>query len=279
LLFTVPEQLRATQSHQVWLWTFLTNWTEPYNGGVYGFGHFWSLAVEEQFYLLWPFIVLCCRPRALLWVCAVSAAIALAVRCALVATHFSRETLYMFTVCRMDALTLGALAAALVRVTEARESLQRAAPRIALVGVGLFIVFALLTRGFAIFDISTQTVGYTLLSISFALFVLAAVLPATTAPLRMTMSALAWQPLRLVGRYSYGMYVLHLPLHVFWGGPLFHRLAPRPTPWESLAYTVVLTGLSFALAAMSYELFEKRVMRLKSKLVPTWSPVVESART
>jgi peptidoglycan/LPS O-acetylase OafA/YrhL len=278
LLFTVPEPLRATQSHQVWLWTFLTNWTEPYNGGVYGFGHFWSLAVEEQFYLLWPLIVLCCRPRALAWVCAIAAAIALGVRCALVATHFSHETLYMFTVCRMDALTLGAAAAALIRIPEARAFLQKSSARIAWAGVGLLLVFAVLTRGFSMYDISTQIVGYTLLSLSFALIVLAAVLPTTTAPLRMTMSALAWKPLRLVGRYSYGMYVLHLPLHVFWGGPLFHQLAPRPTPWESLAYTVVLTGLSFALAALSYELFEKRVMRLKRKLVPTWSPAVESAQ-
>jgi peptidoglycan/LPS O-acetylase OafA/YrhL len=270
LLVTLPEQFHSTQSHQVWLWTFLTNWTEPYNGGVYGFGHFWSLAVEEQFYLLWPFIVLRCGLRPLLWVCGASVVIALAVRCAFEAAHLSHETLYMFTVCRMDALTLGAAAAALIRMPEVYAFLQRNASRIAMAAAAAFVVFALLTRGFAMYDVSTQTIGYTLLSLSFALFILLTALPAKTAVLGLTLRALAWKPLRLVGRYSYGMYVLHLPLHVFWGAPLFQRLAPKPTPWESLAYTAVLTVLSFALAAVSYELFEKRVMRLKSRLVPTW---------
>jgi len=270
-LATLPEQLRATQSHQVWLWTFLTNWTEPYNGGVYGFGHFWSLAVEEQFYLLWPLIVLRCGPRALLWVCAASVVIALGVRCAFEAAHVSRDALYMFTICRMDALTLGAAAAALVRIPAAYAFLQKNVSRIAVVGAAVFVAFALLTRGFAMYDLSTQTIGYTLMSLAFALVILLTVLPTTTAPLRMTMRALAWKPLRLIGRYSYGMYVIHLPLHVFWAGPLFQRFAPRPTPWESLAYTVVLTALSFALAAVSYEFFEKRVMRLKSRLVPTFA--------
>src|ERR1043165_9488354 len=38
-------------------WLYLSNWTDLYTHGVNGFGHFWSLAVEEQFYLAWPLAV------------------------------------------------------------------------------------------------------------------------------------------------------------------------------------------------------------------------------
>jgi peptidoglycan/LPS O-acetylase OafA/YrhL len=262
LLQTMPEQLRATESHQVWLWTFLSNWTEPFDGGVYGFTHFWSLAVEEQFYLLWPFIVLRCRPSALLWVCAASVAIAVVARSVLLVAHFPHEALYMFTICRMDALALGAAVAALMRIPAALTRLQHLVPRIAVAAAVTLIATAAGTRGFAMYDVSTQTGGYTLLSLAFALIVLLTALP-TSGALRMVMRMLGCAPLRLIGRYSYGMYVLHLPLHVFFGAALLHRFAAQPAPALSLAYTAAMTVASFILAAGSYELFERRFLRMK----------------
>jgi len=61
----LPHELLASQRHQIWLWTFLSNWMDPAGGGVSGFTHFWSLAVEEQFYLLWPLAVLRLAPERL----------------------------------------------------------------------------------------------------------------------------------------------------------------------------------------------------------------------
>ena len=65
-----------------------------------------------------------------------------------------------------------------------------------------------------------QLAGYTLIAIGFAVELVAA-LPVAGAPAR----ALAWAPLRRIGTYSYGMYVLHAPLHVYVGRPLFARRA------------------------------------------------------
>jgi peptidoglycan/LPS O-acetylase OafA/YrhL len=123
------------------------------------------------------------------------------------------------------------------------------------------------TRGLAMYDISTQTIGYTLLSAAFALMLLLAALP-TTGAVRATMNVLAAKPLRLIGRYSYGMYVLHLPLHTYLGITLLHKYAGVVTPTKCLLYIVVMTAVSFCLAALSYELFERRFLRLKLYLLP-----------
>jgi peptidoglycan/LPS O-acetylase OafA/YrhL len=82
------------------------------------------------------------------------------------------------------------------------------------------------------------------------------------------MRLLSSTPLRLIGRYSYGMYVFHLPLHTFFGLVVLHSLVGVATPAEGLVYVIVITALSFGLAALSYELFEKRFLRLKLRLMP-----------
>jgi peptidoglycan/LPS O-acetylase OafA/YrhL len=72
-----PAGLAESARHQAWLWCYVTNvylaragaWALPY------VSHFWSLAVEEHFYLLWPIVVLTSTRAALLRICvAVSAA-------------------------------------------------------------------------------------------------------------------------------------------------------------------------------------------------------------
>jgi peptidoglycan/LPS O-acetylase OafA/YrhL len=264
---TLPAQMQATVKNQVWLWTFPANWTEPCGAEVHGFGHFWSLAVEEQFYLLWPFVVFLCGPKALVRVCIVVAAAALGARCLLLLAHYPPEALYMFTYCRMDALALGALAAALVRIPATLAWLQQSVRKVAWVALVMLLATAAGTRGLAMYDVSTQTIGYTLLSASFALILLLAALP-TTGGLRAAMSVLASKPLRLIGRYSYGMYVYHLPLHTLFGIALLHRFSGDVTPTETLIYIVVMTVVSFVIAALSYELFEKRFLKLKFRLMP-----------
>ena len=174
---TTPEGLRATANHQVWLWTFLSNWAAPFGAEVHGFGHFWSLAVEEQFYLLWPFIVFLCGPARLLRVCAGVAALALATRCWLIHEHFPQEALYMFTICRMDALAMGAAAAALIRIPSTLALLQRSVKTVAWLAAGMLLATTAGTRGLAMYEVSTQSIGYTLLSVAFALVLLLAALP------------------------------------------------------------------------------------------------------
>lgn len=266
-LLGTPGQLRDSATHQVWLWTFLVNWTQPFVGSVAGFGHFWSLAVEEQFYLLWPLVVLRTPPATLLKVCLWVIGGALAIRIVLLSLRLPPDAIYMFTVCRMDALAFGAAAAALIRIPNMLERARRATTTIVAVAVGLFLVTLLGTSEFAMHDVRTLSLGYTTLSCAFALLILLTVLP-TTGIVALGMRILAWNPLRRIGRYSYGMYVFHLPLHVFLGAPLLYQLVPKLTPRIILGYTLAMIALTFVVAALSFELFESRFLRMKRLLTP-----------
>jgi peptidoglycan/LPS O-acetylase OafA/YrhL len=265
---TLPPQLRDTEHNQIFLWTFLLNWSAPFGKIVFGFGAFWSLAVEEQFYLLWPWVIARCDARRTLGVSIVVALVALFSRYALAAIHAPQDALYMFTTSRMDALALGAAAAALVRMPGARAAIERHATRVATLAVAILVVDFFLTRGYAAYDAHSQAYGYTVLATGFALLMLVTAVPTRGIP-ELVVRGLSLSPLRTVGRYSYAMYVFHMPLHVFFGGALLHRLAgPNPTHAQAFVYITASIAANFMAAAASYQLFERHFLQLKEKLMP-----------
>jgi peptidoglycan/LPS O-acetylase OafA/YrhL len=267
LLGLAPPELTASMHHQLWLWLFLTNWFAPLAVGVAGFGHFWSLAIEEQFYLLWPGIVRHCAAPRLIRVCLFLIVAALAGRLIMMAMGASHEALYMFTICRMDALAAGAAAAAMLRVPNYAEQAERHNGLIFMSAIAILLIGAAVTRAYAINGAVTQSIGYTILSVGFAAIVGLGALPAPRhmQPLWKLLSS---APLRLVGRYSYAMYVLHLPLHLFVGLPLLHRLAPHLSSGIALVYIAAVIALTFGLSAMSYRYFERPFLSMKHRFVP-----------
>jgi peptidoglycan/LPS O-acetylase OafA/YrhL len=271
-LGVAPDRLLEDREHRIWLWTFLINWSEPLGAGVAAFPHFWSLAVEEQFYLVWPFVVRRTSPRGLLHVVLALALIALASRIALVSVGFGEGGPYMFTICRMDALGLGGAVAAILRIPEYRALVIRRRFAIA-IGVSVLFVGGLFaTSGYPRAGERDQTFGYTVLAIVFATLVLLAVLDHERGYGQIG-TVCRNAVLRSFGKYSYGIYVFHQPLNQMIGEPLFLRLHPQaPGLLAGCVYMLTVTAASYSLALVSYHGYEKHFLALK-RYFPSNRPV------
>ena len=250
--------------HQVWFWTYLANWAEPFGRSVSIFPHFWSLSIEEQFYLFWPLFVRRLRPRSLVALCGGLVVAAIVSRVVFRAS-IGPDAAYMFTVCRADALALGAIGAVAVRTPRLYEFLAAQGTRLRWYGIAL--IFAVLAmKGAPRTGVLTQSFGYTILAIAFALLVVHAAIASAENASSLRLESAA--PLRAIGRYSYAMYVFHTPLHILLGLPLVAWItgvdahSPHGILF-ALAYFVGAVGVTFVAGFVSYHLLEKHFLVLK----------------
>ena len=263
----LPEKMISTQHHQIWLWTFMVNWTEPFGRSVEGFSHFWSLAVEEQFYFLWPFLLHRRNPETVFRLSIGLIVLAFVIRCVLVLSGAKNGVLYMFTFCRMDALAAGAAAAALVRMPRGIEAFRRHAHHWWLAGLILLAAGAVPTGIYALEGTGTYTVGYTMLSLAFAALVLGGITDVGGSR-HIYQRILNLKPLRSAGKYSYGMYIFHMFIIVGAGGWILARLQPTFPIWYPAIYALLIAVLSYCVAFVSYHGFEKYFLKLKQRFTP-----------
>lgn len=277
LLFIVPRlpsfgQFSSLRGDQIWYWTYLMNVEVALRGWhrLSAVSHFWSLAVEEQFYLVWPWIVFVLNRRTLMRVCLGMVIASLCVRVALHAMHLPMAA-FVLTPARMDALALGALVALIAREPGGLGRLKNWAPAtVASSAVPLAIVF-LWGPGFEPFDPVVATIGYTLLAILFAgILAVAVTAPPGSIPGRL----FAHRFLRFLGRYSYALYIFHLPV-ILWTSRLIQparipSLAGSNLP-ALLLFVTVTASISLTAAVLSWHLFEAQLLKLKS-LFPYESP-------
>jgi peptidoglycan/LPS O-acetylase OafA/YrhL len=257
----------ASHRHQAWLWTFTSNWAQPFGADVSGFSHFWSLAVEEQFYLLWPFVVLLAAGSRLLIVCATLVVIALASRAVMLGSGAKPELLYMFTFCRMDALAMGA-AMAVVSLHEPAMRWIRAHSRSLLAEVlVVLLVVALYSHSYSVYDPQTLLMGQTLIAAAFAALIVSIGYVPPGAVGHGLRRMLEWGWLRRVGRYSFAMYVFHLPLLAAFGGDLRRWLAFSGSALP-LLYALAAILLSYLAGVLSWHLLEKHFLALKARGAP-----------
>lgn len=254
-----PETL-ASYSQQGWLWVFLSNWTQPFHGTVRWFPHFWSLAVEEQFYLVWPLVVALVPARHLLSATLLTVALAVAARAGLHGAGVRADAIYMFTVTRMDALALGAAAAILVRRADVRGWLCERPFSLAGVGLAIALFAAILTRAFNTSSTGTILFGYTLLALAATLLLLA--LYASHGTGNALDRLFSQRALRACGKYSYAMYVGHMLLIQLLGLKLAALLAPAGS-LQPVLYALAFVVLSYVFGWLSYNFFERHFLALK----------------
>jgi peptidoglycan/LPS O-acetylase OafA/YrhL len=267
---------------QAWAWLYAVNiyiaklgeWSFSY------LDHFWSLSIEEHFYLCWPLVVflLARRPRALIAVSLTTALCAMVARLTGSLMGLSWWTTYVFTPFRLDGLALGAFLAVAVRQPGGLERLVRAlTPTVVAVG-GLLAVTFVWTR-----LVSHQGFEMVLpIRAALILMLLACLLVWTLiAPERSTTSRFfRSRCMVFLGTYSYGLYVYHHFISYYLS---MNRTELELARWigshgAAVALQATVGALaSLALAYLSYELFEKRFLRLKRLFETAKEPAAGAA--
>lgn len=257
--------LAHDQEHQVWLWLYLSNWTHVLNFDSRLFPHFWSLAIEEQFYLLWPLLLHRRTARQVLRLSIAIAVVSLLVRAAMLWFGAHADSVYTYTVCRMDALALGAVVAALLEMPATAKWLSARRQSLAWGAVVLWMLGLIVTHGYPRLSPLGQTLGYSWLACVFAIAVLAVACGPAEGRSPVWEKALAALPLRTLGEYSYAMYVFHKLLDDWIGKPMLAHfgLLDQPSFTIGIGYVVAASLATLALAALSYHFFEKHFLSLK----------------
>ncbi len=249
---------------QASLWLFTVNWT---HSAPYGFAHFWSLAVEEQFYLLWPLLAYWLAPRGLFIACLCLSGLALLLRTAMAAGGIDGWTLYTLTPCRIDALALGAAGACALRISPLRQWLAGNVRMVLGAALVAFLLGVPITHVYDRYAWSGETIGYSLLAMVSAAFV-TAIAVSREGEVRAA-TVLAWTPLRSIGRYSYAIYVFHGLLIKMVGEPwMISRFGVGPPPMAVIVYLLAITASSYLLGYGSYHLLEKHFLKLKRFFAP-----------
>ena len=236
--------------------------------------HFWSLAIEEQFYICFPFVMwfVARRPRSRhLLAATLSGAIAASVLVSLVAGRSSRDFVYYSTVTRGAELLVGALlAVAIVRPDGALSLGPRASSAArwcAPVGLAAMLVLCARTRNG---DAWLSRGGLAAFSLVSVVVIVGCLVP---GPVR---SALGWRALRSIGTISYGLYLYH------W--PVFTVLSHEHTGFGRPALTVLRLVVTLALSIASARWLEHPIRtgrwlagRRRARMAPLASVVAVAA--
>jgi peptidoglycan/LPS O-acetylase OafA/YrhL len=229
--------------------------------------HFWSLSIEEQYYLFWPVIVAVLERKALMRLCVVAAATSILLRTGVILWTHDSEIGFCLTPFRLDALLAGSWVALARQGDVAWAWCRRCAAVLTCVSALLFLVIGVSERLLWLNENTLQegespvmvAAGLALLAVCFSGTVVLAV---ESKERGVGHRLLSNRFLCTIGKYSYGMYVFHLLIR-HWGIQLAWPLASLPTYVSKPVGVVWLTAFSFGVAWGSYYLFERHFLRLK----------------
>jgi len=251
--------------NQLWFWTYLQNWLFifklPSDNLLV---HFWSLAVEEQFYLVWPFIILWLKvPRKLFII--VTGVLLIVVSCRFLIWTYKIEkisyfSLYTFT--RIDGICVGCMVALIMRFKQ--NFLKHYSAVIVLILAGFNFLFYFFNSQYEFTFPYLAMIGYT----TFAVILGLLVYETTTANTKIINILLSIPLLKFFGKISYGFYIFHWPVYIL-ANPFLKRIVLllfKTSPVIAQIFSsVIATGMAVLISFLSYKYFESYFLKLKGR--------------
>ncbi|MGH7178267.1 MAG: acyltransferase family protein [Tepidisphaeraceae bacterium] len=250
-------------------WAYLSNFAKAYRWGQYlppdteCLGITWSLAIEEQFYLVWPAIVLAFSRKTLLRMCLGLIGMSVLLRGWWVIWNPENANMAYVTFLRLDPLAVGAAISLLLRGPLGLTPHRRLAARIA-GAAPIALVTINVTTGALLYSPLFRVVGFTIVALFYGaiLVLLLTAMPTNAAP-----RFFSSQPMRMFGKFSYAMYLFNQPVkYLLVATPLNPQrvgmVFGSQLPALMLFFAVGLACTTVA-AWVSWNVLEKHFLRLK----------------
>ena len=250
---------------QPWLWTYTANirmaFYKSWTDWLDLIAPLWSLSVEEQFYLVWPLVVCSLSHRKLMKVCVGIMIGALGVRLLLTARGTDFFANYVLTPTRADSLAAGALVALLLRLPDGERITRKLCKYSGAIGA---VLVCALAAGFDPRHPWLRDLLYSALALFFAALLFWSIdgkslygIPKRFYEVRL---------MRALGGYSYGIYVVHLPILMVTKSLLASHafFDPARESWIAACTLIALNmALTCGFAFLSFHLYEKQFLKLK----------------
>ena len=230
-----------------------------------GLGHFWTLAIEEQFYLLWPLCVWWLGRRDVFLFSVCGCAGALLVRYYLLQTGTTSWAVWHLTTTRFDSLLYGAIIATMYHY---RGKLwKQFCQPVTGYTIGLLLVPIILLSYGDPEHLLMQTLGYSLLGLLFAWWIARHVF-LHDQPQAPAVWWNAW-PLRTIGRWSYAVYVFHWPVLLLTMYVLEKLFFERTIAESQVLFGAVMLSLAASatilISGISWYCYESQWLKLKRR--------------
>ncbi|MBI5858469.1 MAG: acyltransferase [Sphingobacteriales bacterium] len=256
--------LKYYTDNQGWIWAYLQNWLYIFKppADTSTLNHLWSLAVEEQFYLLWPLVILLLkRPKYLFVFISLLLMTVLGLRLWIWMHHlsdFSYYNLYTFT--RIDGICIGSMVALLQRIHPG--FLKKYTSAIVLFFAALNFAFFFVNRFYQFSFPYLALAGYTTFAMIFGLLVNEAVARET----KLINLIFNIPLLKFFGRISYGFYMFHWPVYLLLSPVLFSWIQQFSSGWIThFSVSVIGTLAAVLLSWLSFNYYEKHFLKLKNR--------------
>ena len=251
--------------HQWWYWTYLQNWFLIFydvGNTSTAIQHYWSLAVEEQFYIVWPLVIFFVRkPKLLLTIVGFLLLAVICTRLYMWTIQIKDLNYFgLYTYTRIDGICIGSMLAILQFMRS--TFINRYFTGLVLLLAALNFVFYFINKAYNFSYPYLAIVGYTTFAVLFAIIVHEVIQDNNKFLNRILNIRL----LRFFGKISYGLYIFHWPVYLILYDWMDKKVRAAITLSENslaILVSILLTIIGVVISIISFYTFERYFLKKK----------------